>query len=140
MSGVNKAILIGNLGADPELRYTQSKKAVVNFTVATSRSWNDKEGEKQEETEWHRVVAWDKLAEICSKFLKKGSQVYIEGRMQTRSWTDKEGVKRYTTEIVAHEMSMLGKKDSTTDKVAKDSTRPAMDASPSSESSDELPF
>jgi single-strand DNA-binding protein len=115
MSGVNKVILIGNLGADPELRYTPSGRAVVNFNLATSRTWNNRDGEKQEETEWHSIVAWDKLAEICGEYLKKGAQTYVEGRLQTRSWEDKNGVKRYTTEAVVSEMRMLGsRKDSNT--------------------------
>lgn len=110
MAGVNKAILVGNLGADPEMRQTQKGQSVANFNLATTRTWT-KDGEKREETEWHRVIAWDRLAEICGEYLKKGSSVYIEGRIQTRDWEDDAGVKRYTTEIVAFEMQMLGKKD-----------------------------
>ena len=110
MAGVNKAIIVGNLGRDPEMRATQSGTQVANFTVATSRAYNDSSGQKQEETEWHRVVAFGRLAEICGQYLHKGKQVYIEGRIQTRSWEDKEsGQKRYTTEIVANEMQMLGR-------------------------------
>lgn len=105
---VNKAILIGNLGQAPEIRYTNSGQAVANFSIATNRQWNDKEGNRQEQTEWHNIVAWGKLAEICEKYLKKGDSVYIEGRIQTRSWEDQSGQKRYTTEIVAQEMTMLG--------------------------------
>ncbi|RUM36032.1 MAG: single-stranded DNA-binding protein [Desulfobulbus sp.] len=104
---INKAILIGNLGADPELRYTQSGTPVASFTVATSRRWKDKEGQQQEETEWHKIVAWSRLAEICGEYLNKGSRVYIEGRLQTRKWQDQNGNDRYTTEIVAQEMKML---------------------------------
>lgn len=108
MSAVNKAILIGRLGADPEIRYTPSGVAVANFSVATSQSWKDKNtGEKKEATEWHRIVAWNKLAEICSEYLEKGRQVYIEGRMQTRSWEDKDGVVRYITEVVAGQVVFL---------------------------------
>ena len=107
-AGVNKAILVGHLGADPELRNTASGTAVCEFRVATSESWKDKNGQKQERTEWHRVVVWGKTAEICSKYLAKGRQVFIEGRIQTRSWEDKEGQKRYTTEIVANEVQFLG--------------------------------
>jgi single-strand DNA-binding protein len=107
--GVNKVILIGNLGRDPEVRYSPSGQAIANVTLATSESWKDKNtGEKQEKTEWHRVVFFSRLAEIAGEYLKKGSQVYIEGRLQTRKWQDKDGQDRYTTEIVANEMQMLG--------------------------------
>ena len=106
---VNKAILIGHLGADPEVRYTPSGAAVANFRIATSESWNDKEGQKQERTEWHRIVAWNKLAELCGEYLAKGRQVYVEGRIQTRQWDDREGNKRYTTEIIASRIQMLGR-------------------------------
>ncbi len=108
---LNKATLIGRLGGDPEVRYTQSGTAVANFTVATSERWKDKDGQQQEQTEWHRIVAFARLGEICGEYLSKGSQVYIEGRIQTRSWDDKDGNKRYTTEIVAREMKMLGSKN-----------------------------
>ena len=110
---LNKAILIGNLGGDPEVRYTQSGTAVANFTMATSERWKDKEGQQQEQTEWHRIVAFARLGEICGEYLSKGSKVYIEGRIQTRSWDDKDGNKRYTTEIVAREMKMLDSKPGT---------------------------
>ncbi len=107
--GVNKVILIGHLGADPEVRYMPNGGAVANVTVATTESWKDKSsGEQQEKTEWHRVVFFARLAEIVGEYLKKGSQVYVEGRLQTRKWQDKSGVDRYTTEIVANEMQMLG--------------------------------
>jgi single-strand DNA-binding protein len=110
---INKVILVGNLGRDPEVRYTPSGVAVANFTIATSEKWKDKNtGEMQERTEWHRIVAWGKLGEICGEYLSKGRQVFIEGRIQTREWEDKEGIKRYTTEIVANEMKMLGARDS----------------------------
>ncbi len=109
MAGVNKVILLGNLGADPEVRYTTSGTAVANFNVATSEEWKDRtSGEKQSRTDWHRVVAFGRLGEICGEFLHKGKQVYLEGRLQTRSWEDKDGNTRYTTEIVAREMQMLG--------------------------------
>ncbi len=108
--GVNKVILIGNLGADPEVRFTPGGQAVANFRVATSESWNDKNGQKQEKTEWHRIVAWGKLAELCGEYLKKGRQAYIEGRLQTREWTDKEGKKNWSTEIVANQVTFLGQK------------------------------
>jgi len=107
--GVNKVILVGNLGKDPEVKYTASGAAVANITIATSESWNDKQtGEKQEKTEWHRVVFFRRLAEIAGEYLRKGSQVYIEGKLQTRKWQDQSGQDRYTTEIVANEMQMLG--------------------------------
>lgn len=103
---INKAILIGNLGADPEVRYTQSGAAVANFNLATTETWT-KDGNKEEKTEWHRIVAFGRLGEICGEYLSKGSKVYIEGRIQTRQWDDKDGNKRYTTEIVAREMKIL---------------------------------
>jgi single-strand DNA-binding protein len=108
MASVNKVIIVGNLGADPELRYTPSGKAVATFNVATREQWTGKDGEKEERTEWHRVVAWARLGEVCGEYLHKGSQVYVEGRLQTRSWEDRDGKKRYTTEIVAQTMQMLG--------------------------------
>jgi single-strand DNA-binding protein len=106
--GVNKAILIGNLGGDPELRSTPSGTPVATFTLATNESWTDRDGQRQERTEWHRIVAWGKLAEICGQYLRKGRQVYIEGRLTTRSWEDRQGNQRKTTEIVAQQMLMLG--------------------------------
>ena len=108
MAGVNKVIIVGNLGKDPEVRYTPQGQAVANFSVATSEAWNDKSGQKQERTEWHRVVVWGKLGELCGKYLSKGRQAYIEGRLQTRAWDDKDGNKRYTTEIVATTVQFLG--------------------------------
>ena len=108
MASVNKVIIVGNLGADPELKYTASGRPVASFTVATKEQWTGKDGQKEEKTEWHRLVAWAKLAEICGEYLRKGSQVYIEGKLQTRSWEDRDGNKRYTTEIVAQTMQMLG--------------------------------
>lgn len=106
--GVNKVILIGNLGKDPEVRFTPSGAAVSNFNIATNESWTDKSGQKQERTEWHRIVVWGKLAELCGEYLKKGRQCYVEGRLQTREWTDKEGKKNYTTEVVAQTVQFLG--------------------------------
>ena len=103
---INKAILIGNLGADPEVRYTQSGTAVANFNLATTETWT-KDGNKEEKTEWHRIVAFGRLGEVCGEYLSKGSKAYIEGRIQTRQWEDKDGNKRYTTEIVAREMKIL---------------------------------
>ena len=108
MASVNKVILVGNLGKDPESRFLPDGGAVCNFSVATTDKWKDKGGEQQERTEWHRVSTFSKLAEICGEYLKKGSQVYIEGRLQTRKWQDKEGNDKYTTEIVADRMQMLG--------------------------------
>lgn len=107
MSDLNKVMIIGRLGRDPETRYMPSGKAVTNFSVATSERWK-KDGEKQERTEWHNVVAFDKLAEICAEYLRKGSQVYVEGKLQTRKWQDKEGKDRYSTEVIIHELQMLG--------------------------------
>jgi single-strand DNA-binding protein len=109
---VNKAILVGRLGKDPETRYMTSGEAVTNVTLATSENYKDKNGEKQERTEWHNLVFYRRLAEIAGEYLKKGSQIYVEGRIQTRKWQDKEGKDRYTTEIVVNEMQMLGGKSS----------------------------
>jgi single-strand DNA-binding protein len=109
MAGVNKVILVGNLGADPEVRYTQSGSAMAKFRIATTEEWTDKNtGEKQQRTEWHRIVAWGRLGEICGEYLHKGKQVYIEGRLQTRDWEDQDGNRRYTTEVIAQTMQMLG--------------------------------
>jgi single-strand DNA-binding protein len=108
MASVNKVILVGNLGRDPEVRYMPSGDPMVNINLATTDNWRDKSGEKQEKTEWHRIVMFGKVAEIAGEYLKKGSQAYFEGRLQTRKWTDKEGQDRYTTEIVADRMQMLG--------------------------------
>lgn len=112
MAGINKVILIGRLGNDPEVRYTQDGSAVASFSIATSDEWKDKEtGDKKERTEWHRIVAWRRLGEICGEYLSKGRQVYVEGKLQTRSW-EKDGVTRYTTEIVASDVQFLGGRDS----------------------------
>jgi single-strand DNA-binding protein len=108
MAGVNKVILVGNLGRDPEVRYTKAGQAVASFSLATSERWTGKDGNKEEKVEWHRIVAWGKLGEICGEYLFKGKQVYIEGRLQTREWDDKDGNKKQTTEIVANNMTMLG--------------------------------
>lgn len=109
MASLNKVILIGNLGRDPETRYMPDGGAVTNFSIATTETWKDKNsGEKQEKTEWHRITTYRRLAEIAGEYLKKGSQVYIEGKLQTRKWTDKDGVEKYTTEVIADEMKMLG--------------------------------
>ena len=112
MASINKVILIGNLGRDPEVRYTPGGAAVCNVTLATSRKWKNKDGSGDvEETEWHRVVFYDRLAEIAGEYLKKGRSVYVEGRLKTRKWTDKDGVEKYTTEVIADNMQMLGGRD-----------------------------
>ena len=121
MASVNKVIVLGNLGKDPDLRHLPNGDAVCNFSLATTESWKDKEGNKQDKTEWHNVVIFRKLAEIAGEYLKKGRPVYIEGRLQTRKWQDKEGKDRYTTEIVADQMQMLGSRDEAKE-VAKTST------------------
>ncbi|MFM2152569.1 MAG: Single-stranded DNA-binding protein [Pseudomonadota bacterium] len=108
MASVNKVILIGNLGADPEVRYTPGGTAVANFRIATNEVWNDKNGQRQERTEWHRIVVWGKTAENCGEYLAKGRPVYIEGKLQTREWTDKENRKNFTTEVVANQVTFLG--------------------------------
>ena len=109
MFGINKVTLIGNLGADPEVRKTASQQTVTQFSLATSESWVNKEGERQEKTEWHRIVVWGKLAETCAKHLAKGRQVFIEGRLQTRSWETEQGQKRFTTEVIANQVLFLGR-------------------------------
>jgi single-strand DNA-binding protein len=109
MASVNKVILVGNLGSDPEIRHTQSGQSVANFSLATNEQWTGKDGQRNERTEWHRIVAWGRLAEICEQYLSKGRQVYVEGRLQTRQWDDRDGNRRYTTEIVAQVMQMLGR-------------------------------
>jgi single-strand DNA-binding protein len=108
MASVNKVILVGNLGRDPEIRYTPSGQAVANFTLATSENFTNREGKREERTEWHRIVVWGKTAELCTQYLAKGRSVYIEGRLQTREWEDKEGQKRRTTEVVAQSVQFLG--------------------------------
>jgi single-strand DNA-binding protein len=111
MAGINKVILIGNLGSDPEVRYTPDGTAVANFNIATSDEWTDKDtGERKKRTEWHRIVAWRKLGEICGEYLSKGKQVYVEGKLQTRSW-EKDGVTRYTTEVIASDVQFLGSRN-----------------------------
>jgi single-strand DNA-binding protein len=143
---VNKVILIGNLGGDPELRHTVSNIPVVNFTVATNENWVNKEGVREERTEWHRVVAWRRLAEICHEYLRKGSQVYIEGKLQTRSWEDQNGQKRFMTEVVADEMVILGQRGGGAQAEADLSSGESHEASdygefqPPAEGDDDLPF
>ena len=129
MSGVNKVILVGRLGADPEIRYTQQGVGVTNFNIATSENWVDKAGQKQERTEWHRIVVWGKMAETCSQYLSKGRQVFVEGRLQTRQWEDKDGGKRYTTEVVAGTVQFLdGSKDKGASMAIDESSMPMPDA------------
>ena len=150
MAGVNKVILVGNLGKDPELRQTPQGMAVANFPVATSETWNDKEGQKQERTEWHRIVVWGKLGELCSKYLAKGRKAYVEGRLQTRSWDGQDGQKRYTTEVVATAVQFLDSasatrsQDTAADPFGAPPEYSAPESSNSSSSSsssvDEIPF
>ena len=144
MSGVNKVILIGNLGSDPTVRYTPQGTAVANVNIATSERFTNKSGEKEERTEWHRIVAWGKLAEICQQYLKKGKQVYIEGRLQTRQWEDQQGQKRSTTEVVANNMTMLGRAGEGgggSDFAPQDfPAEPAPQAAGSTSTDDDLPF
>lgn len=140
MSGVNKVIIIGHLGRDPEMKYTPSGVPVANFSIATSETWKDKNtGEKQEKTEWHRIVAWNRLAEICGEYLKKGSQVYLEGKLQTRSW-DKDGETRYATEIVAQSMQMLGSKAGGGEKTARQEKPKEEDSFDAGRFDDDIPF
>lgn len=123
MASVNKVILVGNLGKDPDLRFMPNGDAVCNFSIATTENWKNKDGQKQEKTEWHNIVIFRKLAEIAGEYLKKGRPVYVEGRLQTRKWQDKDGADRYTTEIVADSMQMLGSKDGN-DAPAKPASQP----------------
>jgi single-strand DNA-binding protein len=133
---LNKVILIGRLGRDPEMRFTPSGRAVTNFTMATNEVWTDQSGERQERTEWHRIVTWGKLAENCAKLLSKGKLVYVEGRLQTRSWDDKDGNKRYTTEIIANNMQILSPLESSE---ARDLGEPGTSES-EPEGFDDIPF
>ena len=136
--GINKVILVGNLGQDPDTRYMPSGSAVTNLRIATNESWKDKQtGEKKDKTEWHTVVMFGKLAEIAAEYLKSGSQVYVEGKLQTRKWQDKEGSDRYTTEIVANEMQMLGGKNAGAQREDAAPERPA--ANPD-DPNDDIPF
>jgi single-strand DNA-binding protein len=135
MASVNKVILVGNLGRDPEMRFMPNGEAVCNFSIATTDSWKDKSGQKQERTEWHNIVIYRKLAEIAGEYLKKGRPVYIEGRLQTRKWQTKEGQDRYTTEIIADQMQMLGGREgggasSSYDSMDEDQSRPQQTSRP----------
>jgi single-strand DNA-binding protein len=138
---VNKVILVGRLGADPELKTLSSGNSVANFNLATSENWVDRDGQKQERTEWHRIVVWGKLAEICRQHLSKGRQVYVEGRLQTRSWEDQQGQKRYTTEINASTVQFLGAPGERSASQGMNQGSPAdFSPEPSFDSSEEIPF
>jgi single-strand DNA-binding protein len=136
MRGLNKVMIIGHLGRDPEMRFTPSGRAVTNFSVATSRNWTSAEGQRRSETEWFNVIAWGQLAEICNQYLKKGQQVYVEGRLQTRKWEDEQGNKRSSTEVVAREMVMLNDRK---DKPEGDSSTESEESFPVSDEED-YPF
>jgi len=139
--GINKVIIVGNLGADPETRYMPSGGAVTNLRVATSESWKDKQtGEQQERTEWHRVAMFGRLAEIAAEYLRKGSQVYLEGSLRTRKWQDKDGNDRYSTEIVANEMQMLGGRADSSAPARSSSSAAVAEAGPPDEFDDDIPF
>ncbi len=146
MAGVNKVIVVGRLGADPELKTITGGNSVCRLSVATSENWTDKQGQKQERTEWHKVVVWGKLAELCGKYLAKGRQCYVEGRLQTRSWEDQQGQKRYATEIVANTVQFLGSTQgagaSTSAQTNESSDFPVQDfgPEPAFDTSDEIPF
>lgn len=143
MSGVNKVIVLGRLGADPEIKNISSNQTVARLSLATSENWTDREGQKQERTEWHRIVVWGKLAELCGKYLTKGRQIYVEGRLQTRSWEDQQGQKRYTTEIVANTVQFLGGANETSRDNSQASASGAHEnfgPEPSFDSADEIPF
>jgi len=138
MASLNKVMLIGYLGDDPEIRYTPSGSAVANFRMATTEQWTSKEGEREERTEWHRIVAWRKLGETCGEYLHKGSLVYIEGNLQTRSWEDRDGNKRWTTEIIAQRMQMLDRPGKSGEAVSVEERFPTEEALEAPE--DDIPF
>lgn len=140
MRGVNKVILIGNLGKDPEVRHLEGQMTVANFTLATNRRFKTKNGEMKDETEWHRIVVWGKLAEIVEQYIKKGSAVYIEGSLQTRKWQDKDGHDRYTTEIRANEIQMLDRKGSETSDGSHETHAASEGTDIASGPADDLPF
>jgi single-strand DNA-binding protein len=141
MASVNKVILIGNLGSDPDVRYTPSGTAVANFNIATNESWTNKEGTREERTEWHRIVCWNRTAELCGEYLSKGRTVYIEGRLQTREWEDKEGQKRYTTEVVAQSVKFLGGRNERGKESPKSSSAaPDKEGAPAVPVEDDIPF
>ena len=140
MASVNKVILVGNLGRDPEVRYTQSGTPVANFTLATTDRWNDQSGEKQERTEWHRIVVWGKQAEIAGEYLRKGKQIFVEGSLQTREWTDRDGNKRYTTEVKAMNFQMLGRRGDAEPAERRESTTVADSGGGGGFEDDDIPF
>ena len=146
MAGVNKVILVGNLGKDPEVRHLENGASVANFSIATSETYKDKNGNRQEQTEWHNVVLWRGLAQIAEKYLRKGSQIYVEGKLRTRSWQDKDGNTRYTTEVVGDQMTMLGGRSSgggneaPAPTTANEPTQNSGSADISSDDADDLPF
>ena len=140
MASINKVILIGNLGRDPELRYTKDGRAVANFTLATNERWRDRDGNNQERTEWHRIVVWEKQAENCAQYLQKGRSVYVEGRLQTREWEDKEGHKRHTTEIVAQNVTFLGGRGEGPGRPSSAPPSAPGDSSEGSGGGDDIPF
>ncbi len=140
MAGVNKAIIIGRLGKDPEIRYTNSGAPVANFTVATSESWTGKDGKKDERTEWHKVVAWGKLGELCGEYLNKGRRVYVEGRIQTRSYDGKDGNKKYITEIVAQTVQFLDSPQQKKSDFTQDSGMSSTNAESAPPPDDDIPF
>ncbi len=142
MSGVNKVILVGNLGSDPQIRYTPNGTAVANFNIATTERFTNKNGEKESRTEWHRIVAWGRLAEICNEYLKKGKQIYVEGRIQTRQWEDKDGNKQKSTEIIANNMVMLGRAGDAGDVAPQEfqADEEATQEAPAGKQEDDLPF
>ena len=141
MASVNKVILVGHLGRDPEVRYTSDNATIANVSIATSETWKDKSGEKQEKTEWHRVTFFGKLADVVGQYLVKGSQVYVEGRLQTRKWQDKDGQDRYTTEIIADRMQMLGGKGQASQDASEPAAeKPAKAPSKFDDLEDDIPF
>jgi single-strand DNA-binding protein len=140
MAGVNKVILIGNLGKDPEVRYLDSGVAVANFSLATTENYKNKEGERVSQTEWHNIVLWRGLAEVAEKWLKKGSSVYVEGKIRNRKWEDKEGNTRYTTEILGDNITMLGKKNDNVSDAPENIVTTAEENVPKAEKGDDLPF
>lgn len=144
MAGINKVIIVGRLGNDPEVKTLSSGQSVARFSIATSESWTGKDEQRQERTEWHRVVVWNKLAELCGKYLTKGRQVYAEGRLQTSSWEDQQGQKRYTTEVIANTVEFLGSRDQQPQptQVGSNATTSTQDfgAEPSFDGAEEMPF
>jgi single-strand DNA-binding protein len=139
MAGVNKVILVGNLGKDPEVRHLESGAVVANFPIATTESYKDKSGNRQEQTEWHNIVLWRGLAEVAEKYLRKGNQVYIEGKLRSRSWEDKDGNTRYITEVIGDNMTMLGSKGSSSDNNNSSSSAPSNESTSSAKTAEKSP-